>query len=255
MWRHYQGPMKKQRLILLMFFLILASKSFSQSVMLTQPRLEPDGNQLLIFFDIITKKLADQFYIWVEIKKSNGEIIQAKSLSGDVGPNVKAGNNKKIIWSPEQDSIYLNEEVSVEVKAEKYIKAFNKSSMILKSMVFPGWGQSEISKEKSLLLTGVAIYGTLAGGYLFHKKYLNSYDSYKTEEDPLIRADLLDQTQKQLNISKVMIYSALSAWAGNVFWVAFTPNRYQPLQHVQFSLNSLPGPNNGGLIFSLRLDF
>ncbi len=247
--------MKKQRLILLMFSLILFSKSFSQGVLLTQPRLEPDGNQLLIFYDIITKNSADQFYIWVEMKKSNGEIIQAKALSGDIGPNIKAGNNKKIIWSPEQDSIYLDEEVSVEVKAEKYIKAFNKGSMILKSMVFPGWGQSEISKAKPWLLTGVAVYGTLAGGYIYHKKYLDSYDSYKTEEDPLIRADLLDQSQKQLNISTVMIYSAISAWAVNVLWVAFTPDRYQSLQHVNFSLNTSPGPYNGGLIFSVRLDF
>lgn len=189
------------------------------------------------------------------MKKSNGEIIEAKALSGDVGANIKAGTNKKIIWSPEQDSIYLNEEVFVEVKAEKYIRPFNKGSMILKSMVLPGWGQTNISKGKPWWLTGIAVYGTLAGGYLYHMKYFNSYKSYKTQEDPLKRADLLDQTQKQLNISTVMIYSAASVWAVNVLWVIFTPNRYQPLQQVKFSLNSSPNPFNGELLLSFRLDF
>jgi hypothetical protein len=247
--------MKRLKLLLFLFFLILCVKSFSQEVLLTQPRLESDGKHLLIFYDIVTKNLADQFFIWVEIKKSNGEIIQAKALSGDVGANVKAGNNKKIIWSPEQDSIYLNEDVLVEVKAEKYIKSFNKGTMILKSMVLPGWGQASITEMKSWWLTSIAVYGTLASGYIYHKKYLKSYESYKAEGDPLKRADLLKQTQKELNISTVMIYTAASAWAANLLWVAFTPNRYLPLKHVNLSINSAPDPYNGGLLFSLKVDF
>ena len=222
---------------------------------MTQPRPEINGNQLIIFYDIITKNLTDQFYIWIEIKNSKGEIIKAKALSGDIGANVKAGSNKKIIWSPEQDSIYLDEEVFVEVKAEKYVKSFNKGSMILKSMVLPGWGQTEISNGKPWWVAGIAVYGTLAGGYIYHKKYLDSYDSYKIQEDPLKRADLLDQTQKYLDISTVMLYSAVSAWAINVLWVALTPNKYQPLQHVKFSLYSSPVPSNGGVLLSLRYDF
>lgn len=83
-----------QRLLLILLYLNLTVRSLSQDVQLSQPRLEPEGNQLIIFYDIITKNLTDQFYIWVEIKKSNGEIIKANALSGDVGANVKAGSNK-----------------------------------------------------------------------------------------------------------------------------------------------------------------
>jgi hypothetical protein len=245
----------KQKLYLLLFFLFLVFKSFSQGFELTRPRLLIDGNQLIIFYDIISKNSNDQFYIWVEIRKANGESIETKTFSGNIGANVKAGKDKKIIWTPEQDSIYLDEDIFVEVKAEKYIKSFNKGSLMLKSAVFPGWGQTEISNGKPLWFAGIAVYGTLAGGYIYHKKYLNSYDSYKTEEDPLKRVDLLDQTQKQLNISTVMLYSAVSAWAVNVLWIAFIPNKYHPLQNVKLSVNSSPGPYNRGLLFSLRFDF
>lgn len=244
-----------QRLLLILFYLNLTIRSFSQDVQLTQPRLEPDGNQLNIYYDIISKNLSDQFYIWIEIKKSNGEIIKANALSGHVGANVKAGSNKKIIWSPEQDSVYLDDEVSVEVKAEKYIKSFNKGSMILKSMAFPGWGQTEISNGKPWWVAGIAVYGTLAGGFIYHKKYLDSYESYKSQEDPVNRADLLDQTQKYLNISTVMLYSAVSAWAVNVLWVALTPDKYQPLKNAKFSFYPATNPSDGSLLISLKLDF
>jgi hypothetical protein len=248
--------MKKQRLFVFLFFLFLFGKSYSQGVLITQPRLESDGNQLLIFYDIVAKNSADKFYIWVEMEKANGEKILAKTLSGDIGENIKAGNNKKIIWAPEQDSIYLKEEIFVEVKAERYVKSFDKGSMFLRSAIFPGWGQTKISKGKPWWLTGIAVYGTLAGGYVYYKNYLKSYDSYRAEEDdPLRRADLAEQAKKQQNISMTMIYSAASAWAVNVLWVTFTPNRYQLLQHVKFSLNSSPSPYNRGLLLSLKWDF
>jgi hypothetical protein len=243
-------------LFLFLFFLIPVSKSFSQGALLTQPRLEPNGNHLNIFYDIITKHSTDQFYIWVEImKKSNGEIIQAKSLSGDIGENVKAGTNKKIIWSAEQDSIYLNEDIVVEVKAEKYTKSFNKSTVILKSVVLPGWGQASISGSKSWWLASITAYGTLTGGYIYHKKYLQSYESYKAEPDPLKRQDLLKQTQNELSISTIMLYTSASVWAANILWVAFSPCKYQPLKHTKLSINSVPDFYNGGFLFSLKLDF
>jgi hypothetical protein len=149
----------------------------------------------------------------------------------------------------------LNDKISVEVKGEKYIKSFNKGSMMLKSAVFPGWGQTNMNKGKPWWLTGVAVYGTLAGGYLYHSKYIKSHNSYKAEEDPLKRKALLEQTQKELNTSSVMLYTAVSAWAVNLLWVALTPERYQPLQHVNFSFNPSRGPYNGSLLLSVRLDF
>ena len=247
--------MKKQRLFLFLFFLFLFGKSSAQSYLLTPPRLVVYGNQLIIYYDLLAKNSNDKFYIWVEMEKTNGEKISAKAFSGDVGDNLKAGYNKKIIWTAEKDSIYLNEKLFVEVKAEKYNKSFNKGSMMLLSTVFPGWGQTKINKNKLWCLTGIAAYGTLAGSYLFHKSYLKSYASYKIEEDPIKRTDLLEQTQKQLNISTVVLYSAASAWALNILRVACTPNSYQPLKNVKFSLNSSPNPSNGGLLLSFRFDF
>jgi hypothetical protein len=247
--------MKKQRLYFFLMFLFLVMKSFSQGFLLTQPRLQFNGNQLQIFYDIITKNPEDNFYIWIEMKKANGDIIIAKNLSGDIGDDVKAGNNKKIVWIPERDSIILDEEISVVLKAEKYTKSFNKGSMMLRSMVFPGWGQTKISKGKPWWITGIVFYGTMAGDYFCYHSYFKNYDAYKIEEDPLKRNDYKKEAQQQLNYATTLFYSAAALWAINVFWVAATPNRDQLLQHINLSFMPSQGSNNVIPLLSIRLDF
>jgi hypothetical protein len=247
--------MKKQRLFLSLFFLFLAGKSSAQDFLITPAKLEFDGNKLLISYDIITKNQSDQFYIWVEIEKKNGEPIPAKALSGDIGEKIKAGLSKTIIWVPEEDSIFLNEEVFVEIYAEKYVKSFNKGSMLLMSTAFPGLGQTKISKGKPWWLIGIAAYGTLATGLIVHKNYLKTYDSYHIEENPSIRADLFAQAQRQSNISSALIISGATIWVVNILWVGLTPNKYKPLQHLKISLNQSTGTFKRTPLLTLKLNF
>ena len=91
--------MFKSKLFLLIILILLEGKSFSQGVVITQPKLEVDGDKLLISYDIITENPSDQFFIWLEIGKANGEKIHPRSLSGDIGSNIKPGNKKETIWA------------------------------------------------------------------------------------------------------------------------------------------------------------
>jgi len=247
--------MNRLSLSLLITFLLLFSKSFSQDVILTKTGLVFDGSQLIISYNIHSKNSNDQFYIWLEIQKINGELIHPKSISGDIGENIKTGNDKQIIWIPEKDSIFLNEKILIEVKAEKYIKTFKKGPVVLKSMILPGWGQSTVYKGKPWYLTGFVIYGTMVSGYLINKKSHNNYDSYKIEENYIKRIDLLETAQEELYLSRALIYSAGAAWAVNVFWVALTQNSFQPLHHTSISLNQLPGSLKYGPLLTLRFNF
>ncbi len=247
--------MKTQKLFLTILILFLFSGSYSQGFLITSPKLEFDGNQLTIVYDIVDKSQTDQFYVWVEIEKKNGEPIETKSISGDVGDKIKAGTNKKMAWIPSKDSVFLNEEVLVEVKAEKYEKSFNKGTMMLMSTAVPGLGQTKISKGKPWWITGVAAYGALAGGLLTHLKYLKTYDKYRIEEDPLTRKELFNQTQQQMNLSGALIVSGAALWAANIVWIAVTPNKYQPLKYVKLSLDKTTGPHKGTMLLTLKLDF
>jgi len=70
----------------------------------------------MISYDLASNSQKDLFYVWVEIEKNNGE----------AGEFIRPGSRKNITWVPGSDNIFLNEEIFVEVKAERYVPAFNK---------------------------------------------------------------------------------------------------------------------------------
>jgi hypothetical protein len=251
----YSLNMKKQRLFFSLIFLIICIKSSCQSFKLTDPRLEFDGYKLSISYDIVNKSQFDVFFIWVEIKNQAGTTLRTRTIKGDCGDSISPGKEKTIIWVPEDDGVYLDEDVSVEIKGEKYLKSFNKGSMILLSTAVPGLGQTKISKGKPWWILGIPAYGTLAGGFMVHSGYLKTYDKYKIEVDPVERSDLFDKSQQQKRLSGILFVSAATIWAANIIWVAVTPNKYKPLEHARLTLNSVPFNQNRVTLLSLKVNF
>jgi hypothetical protein len=240
-------------LVFLLFQFTL--NSYSQNFHISQPKLEVVGKQLHISYDIVDKNPTDQFYVWVEMSKKSGEPILSKSLTGDIGEKITAGSNKLIIWDPEKDSIFLDEEIFVEVKAEMYTRAFNKGSAMLLSALLPGLGQTKIKNGKPFWLIGVAAYGAVAGGIITHKSYLKTYDSYTGEIDPKLRANLYSKAQKQSNISSAMIISGAAIWVANIIWVAAIPDNFKPLQHAKLRVDRSVGPLKGNTMLTLQVNF
>lgn len=246
--------MNTKRMFLYICLLSLSAISSSQGVQISPLKLEFDGRQLSITYDFNNSKESDQFYVWVEMEKKDGQSIKIRSVTGDVG-DTRSGKNKKITWDPGNDSIFLDEEVSVEVKAERYEKSFNKGSMMLMSTLVPGLGQSKISNGKPYWLMGVASYGALAGGVIVNQSYKKTYDSYLIEEDPVKRSELLDKAQSQKDMAGVLIISGAAIWAANLIWVATIPNKYKPLKHAKLSLIQPAGPLKGTTLLSLKVNF
>lgn len=135
---------KRKLILLLVIFTSISVESFGQIEQIGTPKLDFDGQKLTIQYDMNNASSSDQYYVWVLIQKKNGESVKMSSLSGDYG-DVKGGSNKVITWVPASDSVFLNEEVTVEIQAEKYIKSFNKGSVMLKSILLPGLGQTKVS--------------------------------------------------------------------------------------------------------------
>jgi hypothetical protein len=244
--------MKKQKLFLFLIIFFIGFRVFSQDFKIPPPRLDFDGKKLLVSYDVISSKHSDKFYVWMEIQKKNGEVLKVNSISGDVG-DTKAGKNKLVTWVPENDSVFLNEMVEVELKAEKYEKSFNKGSMTLLSIAVPGLGQTKISNGKPYWLTGVAAYGALAGGLILRSNYLETYDEYLIEEDPKKRSELYDQTQKQMNLSSALFVTSAAIWTANLIWIGLTPNRYLPLKHAIITLEPSYLPASGTNILTMTV--
>jgi len=246
----------KPRFINFFIFILITGNSYAQGFLITPPRLTFDGYRLLISYDLISKDPSDIFFIWVEMLNKNGESLNIKALSGDVGEKISSGKSKRISWIPEKDNIFLNEEVTVEVKAEKYNKSYNKVAAMLMSAAVPGLGQTRISKGKPWWLTGVAAYGAAVGGIVMHKSSMAAFDSYNAEkEDPVVRAELYDQYTKKANISNAFLISGAVVWITNIIWVAGAPNPYQPIQRIALSVNRSPEIGQSTAMLTLRINF
>ena len=248
--------MEKKVFLLIMIYLISFPEIFSKSFQITTPELEFDGYQLTISYDLVASDRSSLFYVDVEIRDLAGKLVKPVTLKGDVGDNISPGTNKKIFWVPEKDSIYLDEDVTVELLTEKHDKEFDRGSALLMSTVVPGLGQTKIKKGKPWWLASIPVYGALAGGYVLHQSYLSNYDAYIDEKtNDVRRNDLFDKAQMQMNLSGALFISAAALWIGNIVWVAAEPNKDKPMQLAKFSVNSVPYNYDLVALLSFRINF
>lgn len=238
----------------IIFLLSLAGAVSSQDVFLTKPGLTFTDNQLTISYDLIDGVSNDKYFVWVEVVDNEGKTLKASGIWGDIGRNISAGNDRKIIWIPEEGS-FNGQKIFVQVKAERYVKSYDRNTMLFKSALLPGWGQSKVSNGKPWWLSSVAVYGMIAGSYFYHQRYHKYYDLYRIEEDPAQRAGYFKMSQNSVNVSTSALCASLSAWITNLIWVAAVPERYKPLQHVELSLDRSVAWHQTVPAFSLRFEF
>jgi hypothetical protein len=248
--------MKKPGMILLLL-LIISSYSFSQNYLITEPKLEFDGYKLTITYDLVAKGKSDFYYIWVELRDQDGDPVRAYAIKGELGDSIRAGNNKIITWVPEEDAIFLNEDVTVEIKGEMFEREFRKGKMVALSTVIPGLGQTKVREGKPWWLASIPAYGALAGGIIYYNKYTKTYDEYSNYEgsDHTEREEIYNQARMEKSISGGLLISSGVIWAANIIWMAATPDKFKPMQHTRISLNSMPFEKSRYTWLTLKVDF
>ena len=247
--------MEKPALLLIFIIAIFSNISLSQNFVIAEPKVEFDGYKLFITYDLVDKGQSDIFYIWVEIRNQVGNPVRAYSFKGEVGDSIKPGINKEITWIPEDDAIFLDEDVTVEIVGEKYVRSFSRSKVLLQSTIIPGLGQSRVKSGSPWWLISIPAYGALAGGLIMHQKYINTYNNYKSESEPIERQDLYDKSQNQKNISSALLITSAIVWGGNLVWISVIPSRYKPLEHTKLSFNAYPINQEWMTMLSLKVTF
>ncbi|KPK85909.1 MAG: hypothetical protein AMS27_06220 [Bacteroides sp. SM23_62_1] len=270
----------------LLYLLIIPEILYSQTrITVTKPRLEATDESLVIEYDILNTGPSDIFVVWIEVTDAAGNKINAVSLTGDVGQEIKGGNNKIIIWNLGNDKILIDEDIFVEVKAEKIPekektaetetpeetktvkkeessverKTISKSNMVLSSVVLPGWGQTKASKGKPYWLLGVAGYGCLAGSITLNRMASSAYQDYKESPDPDEFNAFYDKAIQRDKISKYMAYSGIGIWVADLVWVLATPTSSQKstASREDRKLKIIPGfdPGSNSTTVSLTYKF
>ena len=240
-------------LILILFFLKCVGQD---EIKIEKPTLNYFDQKLYITYDLDNKNY--EYNIIVEIMNSSGSKMSASALSGDLGPDVKAGENKTIIWNLNQDHIFLDEEISVRIVANISQKKYNKGVLLMQSAVWPGWGQTKLTNGKPYWLMGFTAVGCLAGSYLYNQQSVKSYDKYVSSISASKGETYYNEALQYDNTSKILAYSAIGIWAINLVWVAVMPNRLKVNSSLQkYSLQLAPvnlGDKNTSVALGIRLN-
>jgi len=103
------------------------------------------NDEVLVTYEFKTFNENQKFKVWIEIKKSSGEKIEVKSLTGDIGKNIEGGKNKQIVWDFLNDKILIDDEIGIEV----FVTLINNDEQIIIE------NERKISSGKALLLSAV----------------------------------------------------------------------------------------------------
>lgn len=207
---------------------------------ISPPELSMSDQGVLIKYRILQASKQDLFTVSVYITKASGQVIPAKTLRGDLGKSISGAGTKTILWDIAADSIFLDEEIFVEIRAlpEKVAATapdpkeetaqeesspmqekdvLSRSSLMLNSLIFPGWGLSKYS-SKPHWIKGIAAYGCLAGSVAMNRYAYATYQNYLDPEHPDDKVNTYNDADTRLTVSKALGYTALAIWVVDLGW-------------------------------------
>lgn len=207
------------KFLILLFFITNTYFSFAQTELVIT-NIEEKEKKLIVTYDILRFKKEDLFDVYVQIITPSGNIIKPKNVTGDTNKKLPGKNGYKITWDLAADSIFINEDIEIQIGANvsldiSYLKY---SSLMLSSTLLPGAGLSKIEKKKSYFLMSVLGYCGLGASVYFYSQAYQSQTNYENEFDPVKRDELKRLTKQNIENAKIAGISTAGIWLINYIW-------------------------------------
>ncbi len=198
------------------------------------------GEDIVITYDIVNYAPGEKFDITIKVITESGKKLDVRSLTGNIGRNIGGGKNKTVTWDFKNDNIKLSEGIYVEVIAESLLviekpKSPKKKSLggaFVKSLAFPGWGNSSISGGPYWLF-GFAGYGCVAGSVLCNMQSAQSLEDYKASLDIDERNQLFSDAESQDQLSTILLAGAAAIWITDITILLIKGNKPKNLTYNQ----------------------
>jgi len=224
------------------------------------------GEDIVITYGIVNYAPGEKFNITIEVITESGKKLNARSLTGDVGSNITGGSKKQVTWDFKKDNIVLTEGIYVEVIAKSLLviekpeppKEKGLGGAFVKSLVFPGWGNSSISGGPYWLL-GFAGYGCAAGSVLMNKQGYQSLEDYKVSLNIDERDQLFSDAESKNQLSTILMAGAAAIWVTDITILLIKGNKPQNLTYKQNSTGPKLGysidPISKSPLMTLKITF
>ena len=162
-----------------------------------------------ITFDILYSKPSDKFNISLSgLHKGGG--LKFKSVSGDLN-NIGGGKSKKIIWDASKDDASVNEKIFITLKGTLK-QNISLSKHVVKSLVFPGWGDIHLRNNKASLIYGVVGFSSIASAIYFNQEMHKKFDLFNNSNELNQSKKYYDDAINNRNLSRIFLVSAALVW-------------------------------------------
>lgn len=170
-----------------------------------------NNGKIEISYDISNSLPSDRFNVSISGYKKNSKKLSIHSIIGDTS-NLKGGASKKIIWDSKKDGYVFNEKIYFNISAKSELN-IPFSRHLIKSLIFPGWGDLKLkTNKKTTLLMGLGGFALISGSVILNQQAKQSYKSYEksfeTEKSNKYYADALSKR----NMSRILAFSASLVW-------------------------------------------
>ncbi|MBI4648290.1 MAG: trypsin-like peptidase domain-containing protein [Bacteroidia bacterium] len=208
-------------IIIILLINPLFTGAFCQN--LKNVKLSSDNSKVFISYDLVDCKGSDRYLPRVEIHlyqtgSKTADKISAKSFKYDTV--IRCGNNNIITWSARDDGFVLNNEIYSIVYAKKALKV-RTTEHILKSVIWPGFGDYKLRNGKYYFLYGALGYGLIGTSIYLQSRALNSYEQYKNSTDIAESDRYFTKAIQQRNISYILLGGAMIVWTVDFAGILF----------------------------------
>jgi S1-C subfamily serine protease len=201
----------KNSMLLLILVISTFCQAQNQSANTSNIDFRFNDGKIYITYDIINSETNELYNITTTIYREDGSKLNATSLSGDIF-EVKGGNSKIIIWDQNKDGYVLDEKIYVTLGIVTKVNV-PLAKHLLKSAIFPGWGDYKVRNGKLHFLYGVAGFGAIGASIYMNAQANQSYTNYKKSLDFSESNNLFNKAKQQQTLSYVFASTAALVWS------------------------------------------
>lgn len=229
------------------FVLILISNEISgqTNVNISDVSFRLENNMIVVEYNLISSLPGEKFNIELKFVSETDQTIFPKSLTGDVGKNVEAGNGKRISWDFISDRFEFSGNLKAVIKIASSPSHSRGPSYALLSVAVPGLGGHFVQDKKLRpIATTVGTVGLLTYGIVMKSKSNKYYEDYKQTADYADYQKNYDKANSAHHQYYIATRIAAVVWIADIIWV-YTTGR-KNLKEIGSGLQSSTG---SGLTF------
>ncbi|MFC2116465.1 hypothetical protein ACFLTU_08305 [Bacteroidota bacterium] len=229
---------------------------------ITFEAVEMEGTKIVVYYNIVNSSPIERFEIELAFVDDEDFYYYPKSTTGDVGPGIKGGKKKRIVWDIFQDVDALGR-VRPIIIVSSITQVPGGPGKSLLSIPVPGLGDMWVTNTKTAVIKPyyktILAYGLVGYGVFQKIQYNSFYDDYITSNDRGNFDNLYNKANSANHQFYIFTAMGAAVWLYDVIWVTAkgisnTKNPDNSQAYVRNRFTARPNPH-GGINFGYVLTF